>query len=634
MRLNRAEITNYRSIKEESVKFDSSCRVLVGINESGKSNVLRALSMLSPKYSTQPSDERQSLPDESDTPDKARIRFVFDLSKSDQDTITETLHKTIKLGESAKATNDGTKDYTLKQMVRLHTEGLYDVDIRQSKKFARYWTLSNTFTLVGEWKKPSKACPEDATYTDTEGKTVTIKELQLIKMSPEHSDIPAEYLTDASVEDIKSAIGSAVCSYTKDNIPTVIFWEYSDKDLLPTQVSLAKFTENPDNFIPLKNMFNLAGITNIAEDVEAAKTRGITVLDNLLQRVAKRATEYLAEVWQEYKDVKFKLQLNGTNIMCVVSEENSFRFQDRSDGFKKFIAFLLGVSTTSHTDLLTDALILIDEPETGLHPSGARYLRDELLKIAKKNLVVYSTHSIFMIDRHQIDRHLIVTKKREVTQLAVADEGNVVHEEVIFNAINYSTFEHLNEYNLLFEGRWDRVLFQTYTKTYEKAFFKNIGAVHGRGVSTFRALVPTLELAERKAVVISDNDNPAKNAQKDYNQLGYESEWKTYKDISSSCTAITGEDFLNSEYLADKFNTLCSANGLSLTVDATALPSNNRLDYLKRQLSTVRNQDEVKADLSDLKEKLFKNLKKSNIEGRYADFVNDVKRYVEAQIAN
>lgn len=631
MRLNKAEITNYRSIKKEMISFDENCRVLVGINESGKSNILRALSMLSPHHKTEPSDERQVLSGESDTPDTRRIRFVFSLDKSDYDAITNNLLKTIKVGENAKVVNDGAKDYSLKQMVRLHKEGLYDADIRESNKTARYWILKPEFTYVGEWKKPSSTCPEDAKYTDADGKSITLKGLDLIKIGAEHADIPSEYLQDASVKELTSTIGNAVCDYVKQNLPEVIFWEYSDKDLLPTQVNLAKFTENPDNFIPLKNMFNLAGVHNIAEEVQSARTRGVTVLDNLLKRVARRGTEYLAEVWQEYKDVKFSLQLNGSNIMCVVSEENSFSFKDRSDGFKKFVAFLLGVSTTSHTDHLTDALILIDEPETGLHPSGARYLRDELLKIAKKNLVVYSTHSIFMIDRHQIDRHLIVTKKKEVTNLVVADEGNVVHEEVIFNAINYSTFEHLNEYNLLFEGRWDRVLFETYTKSYEKAFFKNIGTVHGRGVSSFKALVPTLELAERKATIISDNDTPAKNAQKDYKKFGYASEWKTYKDISSSCAAVTGEDFLENEYIADKFNTLCTSNGVSLAINATALPQNDKLAYIKRQLSSTRTPDEVKEDATNLKEKLFKGLKKSNIESRYSSFVDDVKKYVEAQ---
>ena len=47
---------------------------------------------------------------------------------------------------------------------------------------------------------------------------------------------------------------------------------------------------------------------------------------------------------------------------------------------------------------LNNALLLIDEPSTGLHPSSERNLLKELVKISNENYLVYSTHSIFMID--------------------------------------------------------------------------------------------------------------------------------------------------------------------------------------------------------------------------------------------
>lgn len=48
MRLNHVDISNFRSIKSIVINFDPKCRVLVGINESGKSNILEALSLLDP----------------------------------------------------------------------------------------------------------------------------------------------------------------------------------------------------------------------------------------------------------------------------------------------------------------------------------------------------------------------------------------------------------------------------------------------------------------------------------------------------------------------------------------------------------------------------------------------------------
>ncbi len=46
MKFSRVQIKNFRSIKDLTIHLDPRCRTLVGINESGKSNILSALSYL------------------------------------------------------------------------------------------------------------------------------------------------------------------------------------------------------------------------------------------------------------------------------------------------------------------------------------------------------------------------------------------------------------------------------------------------------------------------------------------------------------------------------------------------------------------------------------------------------------
>lgn len=46
MKLKYVRIVNFLVIKSIKIEFDPACRFLVGINESGKSNILRALSLL------------------------------------------------------------------------------------------------------------------------------------------------------------------------------------------------------------------------------------------------------------------------------------------------------------------------------------------------------------------------------------------------------------------------------------------------------------------------------------------------------------------------------------------------------------------------------------------------------------
>src|SRR5206468_7778106 len=118
-----------------------------------------------------------------------------------------------------------------------------------------------------------------------------------------------------------------------------------------------------------------------------------------------------SSVWKEHQSPSRERVPAGEQPIRGVREKNRYDCARRSDVFKRFVSFLLLISANAKSGSLADTLLLIDEPDTSLHPSGTRFLRDELLRIAKTNYVAYSTHSIFMIDRDNIGRHIIVTKK-------------------------------------------------------------------------------------------------------------------------------------------------------------------------------------------------------------------------------
>lgn len=94
MRLERVEIRNFRSIEHVEIVFEPRCRVLVGINESGKSNILRALSFLDPEASVEPGDLRELRSNEK--PYKtAYIRFYFALSEDDKKQVLKTFRSKV-----------------------------------------------------------------------------------------------------------------------------------------------------------------------------------------------------------------------------------------------------------------------------------------------------------------------------------------------------------------------------------------------------------------------------------------------------------------------------------------------------------------------------------------------------------
>lgn len=220
-------------------------------------------------------------------------------------------------------------------------------------------------------------------------------------------------------------------------------------------------------------MFELAGINDIPEAINQATSKNRHGLRNLLERVAKRTTEHFRTVWNEYNNVEFALSPNGICIDAGIKDTfNNYELSQRSDGFKRFVSFLLFISAKVESKQMKNTLLLFDEPDLALHPSGQKYLREEIFKISKNNYIVYSTHSIFMIDKNNISRHLIVDKKNERTTLTQVDESNFVDEEVIFNALGFSVFETLKNSNIIFEGWKDKkyliLPYQGYQKSIKK----------------------------------------------------------------------------------------------------------------------------------------------------------------------
>jgi hypothetical protein len=272
---------------------------------------------------------------------------------------------------------------------------------------------------------------------------------------------------------------------------------------------------------------------------------------------------------------------------------------------------------------------LVDEPDISLHPSGARFLRDELIKISESNTVVYSTHSVFMIDREKIERHLIVKKESEQTKVAVANDENMFSEEVILNALGSSVFEALRERNLIFEGWKDKQLFVTAISKPASGFaklrtaFKGVGLCYGRGVKNIKGITPLLELAQRSCVIVTDGDQPSREKQKEHElDHGY-GLWLRYDELLPSAPVdVTSEDFVKPSIFAPKLK--------ELRVMYPSLPEYTddsgrtvgRLRLLDKWLSGAGlDKDQRKAAINEIKSCISDNLKVSDIESGYFELL-------------
>ncbi len=632
MRLNRVQIKNFRSIADATIPMQPSCRVLVGVNESGKSNILRALALLDPTTKLHTADVRESGPNE-DPNEEAFVRFVFELTQEELDVLFKTLSKKVfdpKDGSSLVVIEGVHRN--LREFCHWKREILYKVDVRTGSRTLTHWALPEDSQMRDNWFQP--ILPTAATIK------IGNEAVQLSSFSLIHtvrSEQNAQFFAAVSTEGLNNIIGKELTSFAKDKLPEVVFWTYADSNLLPGQILIQGFKSDPSSCMPLNHMFALAGLDNATQAIEDAQSKP-NGMRNLLRRVSDAATKHLMSVWKENRGIRINLSQNGQHIDATIEDTfNHYDMSRRSDGFKRFVTFILLVSAQSKTDIMQDTLYLHDEPDISLHPSGARYLRDELIKISAKNYVVYSTHSIFMIDRESVERHLIVRKKKETTSVEAVSESNIVDEEVIYNALGYSIFESLRPMNLVFEGWRDKRLFIVAISGLKKidpsthALLGDVGRCHAKGVKDIRRITPMIELASRRCLIISDSDSVARENQRDYDGIG---SWFRYDELLPTGLAFTAEDFAKPEAFEEPIEALRVEHPNLPELDIAELSKTEpKLSVLTKWLTNSGVQaDDKKPMLNEVKEAVFSNLKVGQIEDKYFALLKTLAEKIRQEV--
>ena len=633
MQLNRVMLKNYRSIKELEIKFDEKCRILVGINESGKTNILNALKLLDPKEVATRRDIREPGLHEAQV-SEAYVRFIFTLSTEE----AGALYNSLKLRVLSKTYSSpilitGSRQKSLDELSRSR-EGLYIVDVISGKKYASVWSFGVS-TVPDNWKKISASCPADFSVVVNDAESVVLKSFAFVDTT-EFSEIPPEYLEQATPEELLELVLAAM-KQVLVNLPKVLFWDYDESKLLPPRVNLDAFCANPDSCIPLKRMFQLYKISDIKKAINEAKAGSSNALNNLLRRVAEATSQHFHSTWQEYEGIKFSLGVDGPDLVARIEDEsNQYELSQRSDGFKRFVTFLLLVSAEEVSGLMKDNLLLIDEPEIGLHPSGARYLMEELIDISEGNYVVFSTHSIFMIDSKVIARHLIVKKKNEITSVEAVSESNIQDEEVIYKALGYSIFSNLKEKNFIFEGWKDKRLFETALASIPAGYeaieqLNGLGRCFTHGVKQVKNVTPLFQAGNRRCLILTDCDPVAKEHQVNYQKnVGY-GIWKRYDEVVNGSTAVTGEDFVRPEAFTESILNVSQKHNIPVLPIANLNGPGGKIRILRQWLEQNQApQGELERSVHDIKDQVFAELEPADIKVEYYDYLRNLLPIVEA----
>jgi predicted ATPase len=155
----------------------------------------------------------------------------------------------------------------------------------------------------------------------------------------------------------------------------------------------------------------------IAVIAEKKKQRSI-----LLQSASTKLTKEFRSWWGQ-GEYRFRFEADGDHFRIWVSDDKrpeEIELEGRSTGLQWFLSFYL-VFLVESRDAHAGAILLLDEPGTSLHPLAQRDLSAFFDGLSESNQLIYTTHSPFLIDADRLDRARKVYVASDGTTKATSD---------------------------------------------------------------------------------------------------------------------------------------------------------------------------------------------------------------------
>jgi predicted ATP-dependent endonuclease of OLD family len=421
MRLRKFRVRAYRCIHDSGEITVGDLAAFVGRNESGKTTILQALTLLNRDQEVSELD----LCDEMNEELKEEMRLAegdFDLNQHEISIIKEKFPglpeiKKIKLIR----TNRNSKVQYEFEDIELNEDD--NKEISSWENFSRHIlefldTIPNHLRIQIDTKFLEEKAPRNQETFDSAmaefsnqfhliaiQEPKVIEEWEKIYKSPEN-----QFSNLLSGESEKTALQNFISSELH---PRFVYFsdykkiygninlnEYLREEKGERQDSI-EFVEEFDKAETVRNLFYLAEL-DIKELDEVKESPSKCI--KLLNAASNRLTKKLNPAWKG-DPIHVDLRYNPGNIMSVVISDvhkdgtitNTGLLNRRAEGFKWTFSFIVNFAAETQRAELKEAILLLDEPARNLHPTQQMGISDLLKNLAGSNQVLYATHSPFMI---------------------------------------------------------------------------------------------------------------------------------------------------------------------------------------------------------------------------------------------
>ena len=175
--------------------------------------------------------------------------------------------------------------------------------------------------------------------------------------------------------------------------------------------------ERLDKRETIDNLFFLAGLD--PKRLEEVK-KSPALKNKYLSECSDRLTKALRPTWLS-QPIDIELVYDTGDVLWVKvsdvhedgSRTNKGPLSRRAQGFIWHFSFFVNFTAETQRAELKDAVILLDEPGLHLHPAQQAGTLDVLKRLARRNQIIYTTHSPFMIFDYKVGNLLTVELDRD-----------------------------------------------------------------------------------------------------------------------------------------------------------------------------------------------------------------------------
>ena len=436
MRLRRFRVRAFRCIHDSGYITVGDLAAFVGRNESGKTTILQALTLLNKDEMVSDLDLCDELTDEL----KSEIKITegeFDLNENERELLGEkfpnlSIKKIIifRTNKNPQIQYDfiDSEFSTQKDTVIKSWKNLTD----DLKNFVEIIPNHVSKQLDTEFFESSMPIDKEtfSVKLNTLNKTILDAASQEPQVISEWKDLYDQIMGNFDSVFVSNKKRKELEKFILDTLHPrfVYFSDYKKilgninlneylKDPTTSDVGGIEYLEEFDRAETVKNLLYLAEL-EIGELKNASSSP--SKLIKLLSTSNKKLTARLNPSWKG-EPIHVELRLNPGNIMSVIISDvhkdgtitNTGLLNRRAEGFKWTFSFIVNFAAETQKAELKEAILLLDAQARNLHPTQQLGISDLLKNLTGSNQVLYATHSPFMIFDYTPGNLLVVELDRK-----------------------------------------------------------------------------------------------------------------------------------------------------------------------------------------------------------------------------